>query len=253
MGHLTLSIITVVKNDESNIEKTIKSIINQKNIKLEYIVIDGNSSDKTLAVINNYQKNINKIISENDDGIYDAMNKGIINSTGDIIAFCNSGDIFYDNSLSKVVNIFNNKNFDYVFGSVLRNYMGGKQILKYNLNPKRIFYNFDFATAHSTGFFLKKNVYKEIGYYNTKFKCSADYDLYFRLIKKKYKGTVTGKNDIIGNVASGGYSSKVSFFNHVIEEAKIRLHNKQNLLIILLIFINSIIKNPLKFFKINTK
>ena len=206
-----------------------------------------------MAVINNYQKNINKIISENDDGIYDAMNKGIINSTGDIIAFCNSGDIFYDNSLSKVVNIFNNKNFDYVFGSVLRNYMGGKQILKYNLNPKRIFYNFDFATAHSTGFFLKKNVYKEIGYYNTKFKCSADYDLYFRLIKKKYKGTVTGKNDIIGNVASGGYSSKVSFFNHVIEEAKIRLHNKQNLLIILLIFINSIIKNPLKFFKINTK
>jgi glycosyltransferase involved in cell wall biosynthesis len=253
MGHLTLSIITVVKNDERNIKKTIKSIINQKNIKLEYIVIDGNSSDKTLSVINNYKKNINKIISENDDGIYDAMNKGIINSTGDIIAFCNSGDIFYDNSLSKVVNIFNNKNFDYVFGSVIRNYMGGKQILKYNLNPKRIFYNFDFATAHSTGFFLKKNVYKEIGYYNTKFKCSADYDLYFRLIKKKYKGTVTGKNDIIGNVASGGYSSKVSFFNHVIEEAKIRLHNKQNLLIILLIFINSIIKNPLKFFKINTK
>ena len=253
MSHLTLSIITVVKNDERNIEKTIKSIINQKNIKLEYIVIDGNSSDKTLAIINNYKENINKIISENDNGIYDAMNKGIINSTCDIIAFCNSGDTFYDNSLSKIMNLFNNNDFDYVFGSVLRNYMDGNQILKYNLNPKRIFYNFDFATAHSTGFFLKKDIYEKIGNYNTKFKCSADYDLYFRLIKKKYKGTVTGKRDIIGNVVSGGYSSKVSFFNHIVEEAKIRLHNKQNLFIILLIFINSIIKNPLKFFKINTK
>jgi len=253
MNFLTLSIITVVKNDEKNIEKTIKSVLNQKNIKLEYIVIDGNSSDKTLAIINNYKKNINKIISENDNGIYDAMNKGIINSTGDIIAFCNSGDFFYDNSLSKVTNLFNNKDLDYVFGSVLRNYMGGNQILKYNLNPNRIFYNFDFATAHSTGFFLRRDVYKKIGYYNTKFECSADYDLYFRLIKKKYKGTVTGKKDIIGNVASGGKSSKVSFFNHILEEAKIRLHNKQNSFVVLLIIINSIIKNPLKFFKINTK
>jgi glycosyltransferase involved in cell wall biosynthesis len=253
MNFLTLSIITVVKNDEKNIEKTIKSVLNQKNIKLEYIVIDGNSSDKTLAIINNYKKNINKIISENDNGIYDAMNKGIINSTGDIIAFCNSGDFFYDNSLSKVTNLFNNKDLDYVFGSVLRNYMGGNQILKYNLNPNRIFYNFDFATAHSTGFFLRRDVYKKIGYYNTKFECSADYDLYFRLIKKKYKGTVTGKKDIIGNVARGGKSSKVSFFNHILEEAKIRLHNKQNSFVVLLIFINSIIKNPLKSFNINTK
>ena len=246
MGHLTLSIITVVKNDESNIEKTIKSIINQKNIKLEYIVIDGNSSDKTLAVINNYQKNINKIISENDDGIYDAMNKGIINSTGDIIAFCNSGDIFYDNSLSKVVNIFNNKNFDYVFGSVLRNYMGGKQILKYNLNPKRIFYNFDFATAHSTGFFLKQKIYKKIGLYDLKFRCSSDYDLYLRLIKRKFIGASTAKKDLIGNVASGGFSSKISFFSHLLEETKIRLNNNQSIFVVIVLFLNAIIKNIIK-------
>ena len=63
--------------------------------------------------------------------------------------------------------------------------------------------------------------------YNTNFKCSSDYDLYFRLIKNKYKGTVTNKNDIIGNVASGGYSSSVSFFKHILEEAKIRIHNKR--------------------------
>ena len=249
MSDLSLSIITVVKNDENNIEKTIKSIINQKNIKLEYVVIDGNSSDKTLSIINNYKSNITKIISENDNGIYDAMNKGIINSTGDIIVFCNSGDTFYENSLIHVIKIFNNNNFDYVFGTVLRNYVGNNQILKYNFNPKRIYYNFDFATSHSTGFFLKRDVYEKIGYYNTKFKCSADYDLYFRLINKRYIGTVTDKKNIIGNVASGGYSSKISFFSHIFEEARIRLHNKQNLFIVFLIFINSIIKNPLKFFK----
>ena len=248
MQSLSLTIITVVKNDEKNIEKTIKSIINQKKANFEYIVIDGSSSDQTLRLINKYKNNIKKIISEKDNGIYDAMNKGIKHSTGDIIVFCNSGDTFYEDSLSKVLNIFNTENFDYVFGTVIRNYTTGK-ILKYNFNPMRIFYNFDFATAHSVGFFLKKNVYEKIGFYNTKFKCSADYDFYFRLIKNKYNGTVTNKNDVIGEVASGGYSSSISFFSHILEEAKIRLHNKQNRFFVLIIFINSIIKNPIKFLK----
>ena len=247
MNHLSLTVITIVKNDEENIEKTIKSIINQKNIKFEYIIIDGNSSDKTLSILSNYKKNINKIISENDNGIYDAMNKGIANSTGDVIVFCNSGDFFYENALMHVMKIFNTSNFDYVFGTVLRNYLGNNQVLKYNLKPKRIYYNFDFATSHSTGFFLKRDVYEQIGYYNTRFKCSADYDLYFRLIDKNYIGTATGEKNIIGNMSAGGYSSTVSFLSQITEEAKIRIHNKQNILFVFLIFINSIIKNPLKF------
>ena len=72
-----LSIITVVKNDEQNIQKTIKSIISQKNIKYEYIIIDGKSTDNTLKKILKYKSKINKIISKKDDGIYDAMNKGL--------------------------------------------------------------------------------------------------------------------------------------------------------------------------------
>lgn len=248
MQSLSLTIITVVKNDEKNIEKTIKSIIHQKKTNFEYIIIDGNSSDQTLQIINRYKNDIKQIISENDNGIYDAMNKGIKYSTGDIVVFCNSGDTFFEDSLSKVLNIFNTENFDYVFGTVLRNYTTGK-VLKFKHNPLRIFYNFDFATTHSVGFFLKKSIYEQIGFYNTKFKCSADYDLYFRLIKNKYNGTVTNKDDIIGEVASGGYSSSVSFYSHILEEAKIRIHNKQSLFIVLIIFINSIIKNPIKFLK----
>ncbi len=242
----SLTVITVVRNDQENIEKTIKSVIsNSKSFKLEYIVIDGKSQDKTLSIIKKYKNKINKIISEKDGGIYDAMNKGINVSKNDIIVFCNSGDFFYSNSLRKVIQIFNSKNVDYIFGTVVRNYTK-KKIVKFSLNPKRIFYNFDFATAHSTGFFLKRYVYKKIGLYDLKFRCSADFDLYFRMIKKGYIGSVTKKKDLIGNVASGGFSSKISFFEHLIEETKIRLKNKQNLLFVVIIFMNAIFKRLLK-------
>lgn len=248
MQTFLLSVITVVKNDEKNIENTIKSIISQKNVNLEYIVIDGFSTDNTLSIVKKYSKFISKIISEEDLGIYDAMNKGINIVNGDIVVFCNSGDFFYENSLEKVIKIFKKNTCDFVFGTVLRNYSPG-QILKYKYNPKRIYYNFDFATSHSTGFFLKKKVYDQIGLYSNKFKCSADYDFYFRLIKNNYKGTVTSKDTLIGNVASGGYSSTFSYLGHLIEETKIRLHNKQNFFMVMLIFLNTIIKYPLKFFK----
>ena len=156
----TLTVITVVKNDQNNIEKTIKSVILNKSNKIEYIIVDGKSKDKTLSVIKKYKKKIDKIISEKDKGIYDAMNKGIKRSKNEIIVFCNSGDFFYKGSLKKILNIFNKKKVDYVFGTVLRNYTKNK-IIKSKLNPDRIYYNFDFATAHSTGFFLKKKFIKE--------------------------------------------------------------------------------------------
>ena len=87
MQKLLLSVITVVRNDEENIQKTIKSVINQKNINYEYIIIDGDSKDDTLKKINKYKKKIHKIISEKDNGIYYAMNKGIKLAKGDVIVF----------------------------------------------------------------------------------------------------------------------------------------------------------------------
>jgi|TARA_B100001741_G_scaffold307597_1_gene302663 glycosyltransferase involved in cell wall biosynthesis len=242
-----LSIITVVKNDEQNIQKTIKSIISQKNINYEYIIIDGKSTDNTLKKIRKYKSKINKIISKKDNGIYDAMNKGIKVANGDVIVFCNSGDFFYKNSLQKVMLLFDKFNYDFIFGTVLRNYKKGK-ILKFGFNFNRMLYNFDFATSHSTGFFLKKKIYNLIGNYNTKFKISADYDLYFRLYKKNLRGGYTKKNQKIGNMKSGGFSSKMSFFQHLIEETKIRIHNSQNILFVLLIFVNAIFKNFNKLF-----
>ena len=91
----TVSIITIVFNNARDIEFTIKSVISQKYSNVEYIVIDGASTDGTLAIINRYAAHINRLISEKDDGIYDAMNKGLALATGDYVLFLNSGDELY--------------------------------------------------------------------------------------------------------------------------------------------------------------
>ena len=169
MSQFKFSIITVVKNDQENILKTLKSVLNQKKqVDLEYIIIDGNSSDSTLNVVKQYKNEVDKIVSENDNGIYDAMNKGIEFSSGDVIAFCNSGDVLNENGLLHVKNVFVRDKCDFVFGTVLRNYIGEK-IIKQGFDKKRIYFNFDFATAHSCGFYVKKKIIEEIGKYNVKY------------------------------------------------------------------------------------
>jgi putative colanic acid biosynthesis glycosyltransferase len=100
------SIITVVKNDENNIEKTIESITQQSFKNYEYIIIDGKSSDKTRTKILKHKKKINMLISQKDNGIYYAMNKGINLSNGEVIVFINSGDLFSKNALRFIYNKF---------------------------------------------------------------------------------------------------------------------------------------------------
>jgi len=134
------------------------------------------------------------------------------------------------------------KKKDFVFGTVLRKYLGA-EIIKHGFNSKRIYYNFDFATAHSTGFYIKKNTLNDVGLYDTQFKCSADYDYYLRLIKlKKFNGGSTGPNEMVGIVEKGGFSSKISFYEHLREETKIRIKNDQNKILIFIIYLNAIIK-----------
>ena len=241
------SIVTVVKNDVHNIDKTIKSIISQNYKNFEYIVIDGKSIDGTIIKINKYKAQIKHILSEKDWGIYFAMNKGIKIAKGQVIVFVNSGDLLTKNALEIVFKKFKKyKNIDFVFGTVKRHYTT-QTIIKSGYNPSRIRYNFDFATSHSTGFFIKLISLKKVGKFNTKYKCSADYDLYFRaIIKKKLKGISTNKNNIIGIMKSGGHSSKISFIDHLKEEMKIRYENGQNIFFIFIIFLNSIIKNLFK-------
>ena len=106
---MKISVITVCYNSEKTIEKTIQSVINQNFKNIEYIIIDGGSTDNTKKLINKYRNNISIIKSESDKGIYDALNKGIALSSGEIISILHSNDMFYnEETLTKV-----NKYFQY--------------------------------------------------------------------------------------------------------------------------------------------
>ena len=237
------SIITPVLNNKNGLLKTIESIKKQNFESYEHIVIDGGSTDGTLEIIKN-EKCISKWISEKDKGIYDAINKGLKLSNGKYINTLNSGDLYYSaNSLSIIKKYFAENNVSFVFGAVLK-----KKVL-YKYEPNKMLWTFNFYPAHSSGFFVKKEVHDKIGIYSLKFPCSSDYDFFWRLIKKnKYKGISTKKNEIIGVFESGGFSSTYSVFQHIWEETLIRFHNNQNILIITIILILRLIKNSYKTF-----
>ena len=228
----TFSIITPVLNNKEKLKKTIESIKKQNFDDYEIIVVDGGSNDGTKEYLEN-EKIITKFIIENDKGIYDAINKGIKISNGKYINTINAGDIYFsDQSLQIIKNYFEtNDNISFVFGAVKKN----KVYYKYE--PKKMNWSFNFYPAHSGGFFVKKNVHDNIGLYNLKYRCSSDYDFFWRMIKQhRYYGVSTKKNELISIFEPGGYSSKLSFFEHVVEETLIRINNRQNKIIVLIIF-----------------
>ena len=242
--NIQISILTVVRNDEKNILKTIKSIINQKDTSVEYIIVDGNSTDNTKNIINDHINHIDKFISEPDKNLYDAINKGIKLCKGNIIGICLSGDHYKPGAIDTVKNYFKkNQDADFMFGSIIRNYMGST-IVKTGFYPKKILYNFDAQTSISTGFFITRNAQNIVGDYDLNFPVSSDYDFFYRLmIKHKLKGISSNKNEIIGEMSAGGLSSKITYISHLKEETKIRIKNKQNIILIIAIFINGILKN----------
>ncbi len=228
-----ITIITVTKNSEKFIERNILSVINQSYKNYEHIIIDGNSSDKTMEIINKYKDKISKIVSEDDSGLYEAMNKGILNTTGEIIGILNSDDYYYVDAL-KVVrdNFVTNKEIDFLFGSV------NKYTHRHGYYPWKIYWTFNFYPAHSVGFFIKKKAQLKVGLYNTLYKYSADYDLFYRMIvKMKMKGIATKKNDILGYFSPGGISSRIKYIDYLNENTLIRLNNRQNKVVVKIIHI----------------
>ena len=237
-----VSIITVVKNGQKYLEKTIQSVIRQNYKNIEYIIIDGNSLDNTSNIIKKYKDKISIYIKRNDKNLWEAMNWGIRQSNGSIVAFINSDDIFNKSAVSIAVNYLRNKKNDFVFGSV------HKHILKYGFHPKVAKWSFNFYTTHSVGFFIKKKLHKQIGFYNSTF-LSADLDLFLRIIfKKRYTGIATKKNEIFGYFRPGGFSSKIKYRDHLNDLNKIRINNKQNIFFVYLIYVYKIFKNFKKFF-----
>ncbi|MGY0156507.1 glycosyltransferase family 2 protein [Edwardsiella tarda] len=114
---MRISVITVCFNAAENLEKTIKSVISQTYEDIEYIIVDGGSTDTSLKILNRYNDHIDLIITEKDEGIYDAMNKGVSVSTGEFVIFMNAGDVFFDaNAIMDLYLYSNNANADIIYG-----------------------------------------------------------------------------------------------------------------------------------------
>ena len=239
MNKKFFSIITIVLNAKFDLIETIKSLRKQKLKNFEYIIIDGGSTDGTKEIIKKNLDIITNYISEKDLGIYDAMNKGLKISNGEYIGFLNAGDKYTANGLEIIYKYLNHSNLDFIFGSVM------KKELRHGYRKYRIFWNFNFYSSHSSGFFIKKKSQEKIGKYNLKYKISSDYDLFYRMIvKAKMLGLSTKSEELIGIFKSGtSYSSKFSFLDHLKEETLIRLDNKQNIIFVFIVFTIHFLKN----------
>ncbi len=188
-----ISIITVVLNSEEYIENTILSVINQSYKSKEYIIIDGGSNDGTLDIISKYGNRINYYLSEPDEGIYDAMNKGIKLASGDWIIFMNAGDSFVENGvfekIIKEVYKYNEnlEKVNLIYGNalVVNNKLGIVYKVKKEITGINTFYfSIKQPICHQAVLF-NRSIFDEIGVYNKKFKLAGDYEWFVRFFMGK--------------------------------------------------------------------
>ena len=207
---MKLSIITICFNSENVIRRTIDSVLNQDYFgDVEYLIIDGASTDKTIEIVESYRDAFDVkgykyvVISEPDNGIYDAMNKGIKHSAGDIIGIINSGDWYENNALSTVVSTYESIPFDYLYADINLIKPNGRVIIKHSKNDKLVSSR---HWNHPTSF-VTKSTYKELG----TFRCEGihdDFDFFLR-VKKAQKNIVI-QNIVLADFVTGGASNKKS-------------------------------------------
>lgn len=198
--HPLITVVTVVYNGAATLEQTIQSVVNQTYDNVEYIIVDGASTDGTLDIVRKYEDKIDYWQSEPDKGIYDAMNKGIGLATGDYVALLNSGDWYENNTIETVVNrIIKNPVVDIYYG-MMRIYSEEKKFLwvyAYNHN-----YLERAMISHPTSF-VKRTLYEKY-HYNLEYKSAADYDLFLTFYQNNISFYFIEK--ILGNYTLGGMS-----------------------------------------------
>ena len=206
---MKISIITAVKNNRKFIGDAIVSVLNQTYPQIEYIVIDGDSTDGTLNIIRKYDDYITKWISEPDEGIYYALNKGIDMATGDVIGFLHSDDVFADNrAVEEVAKRFLQYPVKIVYSDL-------EYVFKNNLNKvfrywkaggyKKVSFGFGWMPPHPT-LFVRRDVYEQFGKFNTDYKIAADYDLILRLLSK-HRVPSTYISEVLVRMRVGGKSN----------------------------------------------
>jgi glycosyltransferase involved in cell wall biosynthesis len=198
-----ISVITVVRNGEAYIEHCIKSVLSQKSDLYEYIVIDGQSTDHTIEIINRYIGFINYFESSSDFGIFDAMNKGAAKARGEYLYFLNSDDFLQDNIFLSINNFLLelNEKPDILYGDIVK--VDGNEFLKCK-TPEDISYYLQFYNLpiHHPGTIIRCYAFQKLNGFDSSFKYSADYDLFLRAFKNGLKFKKI--NIFFANMRAGG-------------------------------------------------
>ena len=213
---MRVSVIIATYNRASTVVRAIKSLKNQTYNDIQIVVVDGNSTDNTLLAIKPMLNDKDILLSEPDNGIYDALNKGLALTEGDIIAFLHSDDLYYDdNIISKVVDAFSVVDVDVVYGDVLffSNKKVDKSVRKYR-SDKLLKKNLAWGKmpAHPA-MFIKRRVYEKIGYFKTDYIIAADYEFMCRLVNYVNLNAVylpyTFVRMQLGGISTGGFKNTV--------------------------------------------
>ncbi len=214
MRDLKISLITVTFNSENTISRCIQSVASQSYKNIEYIVIDGGSTDNTIRIANSYSNVISIFISEPDQGIYDAMNKGVKHAHGDIIGILNSDDFFADkNALAAVAAAFTLQGTDIVYGDIDYVNPKGKVIRKWRSGEyKHDIFNRGWMPPHPA-FYCKRALFEELGFYSLEYGTAADYELMLRFMHLN-KVSAWHLKKILVKMEIGGVSNK-SYKNRV--------------------------------------
>lgn len=209
---MKISLITVSYNSERTIKDTIESVLLQTYQDIEYIIVDGNSNDNTVAIISEYESKFQgrmSWISEEDKGLYDAMNKGIGIATGDIVGIINSDDLFCDHeAVEKVMNLFEKYPLiDSVYADLyyVSQYNTRKIIRKWRTGKQKPF-KYGWHPAHPT-LYIKRDFYLKYGLFNLDFKLAADFEIMLRFIEKNHMSLIY-LNESLMKMRLGGETNK---------------------------------------------
>ena len=205
---MKISIITITYNSAQTLQRALDSVQSQTYKDIEHVIIDGASTDGTRELIEAYAKQHKNVkwVSEKDNGIYDAINKGIRLATGDVIGFLHSDDMFYSvDSIGQIVAAFEQNQADVVYGDL--QYMRGNKVVrrwKSNaFNPRALKYGW--MPPHPT-VYVRREVYQQVGEYDSWFRISADYDMILRIFTAGYKTHYIP--EVLVCMETGGASNK---------------------------------------------
>ena len=205
---MKISIITITYNSAKTLQRALASILSQTYKDIEHIIVDGASNDGTVEILKAYaaaHENV-RWVSEKDDGIYNALNKGIRMATGDVIGFLHSDDVLYSaDSIEQIATAFESSQADVVYGD-LQYCKGGKVVRRWKsnaFNPRAL--KFGWMPPHPT-VYVRKEVYEQVGPYDEWFRISADYDMLLRIFTAGYKTHYIP--EVMVSMETGGASNK---------------------------------------------